>query len=120
MRGGLSGRVLVSLHHVVPSCCSVRCWWSSAVVVVAVAGCCLVCPVSVARRVPVRCSVDKDHSVPPTWLTEQHAIANNSWYPSHPGTTVYTVYQHLHYAPLIGIGSGQCQLIAVTCIAEHA
>jgi len=26
----------------------------------------------------------------------------------------------LHYAPSIGIGSGQRQLIAVTCIAEHA
>jgi len=27
---------------------------------------------------------------------------------------------HLHYAPLQGIGSGQRQLIVVTCIAEHA
>jgi len=25
-----------------------------------------------------------------------------------------------HYTPLIGIDSGQRQLIAVTCIAEHA
>jgi len=31
-----------------------------------------------------------------------------------------TVYQPLHYAPLIGIGSGHRQLIDVTCIAEHA
>jgi len=30
----------------------------------------------------------------------------------------YTEY--LHYAPLLGIGSGHRQLIAVTCIAEHA
>jgi len=28
--------------------------------------------------------------------------------------------KNLHYAPLLGIGSGQRQLIAVTCIAEHA
>jgi len=27
---------------------------------------------------------------------------------------------YLHYAPLLGIGSGHRQLIAVTCIAEHA
>jgi len=26
----------------------------------------------------------------------------------------------LHYASLLGIGSGQRQLIAVTCLAEHA
>jgi len=30
------------------------------------------------------------------------------------------VYNNLHYAPLVGIGSGHRQLIAVTCIAEHA
>jgi len=27
---------------------------------------------------------------------------------------------NLHYAPLVGIGSGQRQLIAVPCLAEHA
>jgi len=30
------------------------------------------------------------------------------------------LYLNLHYAPWQGIGSGQRQLIAVTCIAEHA
>jgi len=39
----------------------------------------------------------------PTGLSGYHYSTNN-----------------LHYAPLRGIGSGQRQLIAVTCIAEHA
>jgi len=30
------------------------------------------------------------------------------------------LYINLHYVPLLGIGSGHRQLIAVTCIAEHA
>jgi len=38
--------------------------------------------------------------------------------PTHSQITVLS--NSLHYAPLIGIGSGQRQLIAVTCIAEHA
>jgi len=33
---------------------------------------------------------------------------------------LHTVYISLHYAPSVDIGSGQRQLIAVTCIAEHA
>jgi len=32
----------------------------------------------------------------------------------------FIVYNRLHYAPFIGIGSGHRQIIAVTCIAEHA
>jgi len=38
--------------------------------------------------------------------------------PTHAQLTVQ--YIDWHYAPWIGIGSGQRQLIAVTCIAEHA
>jgi len=38
--------------------------------------------------------------------------------PEHAQLT--TVHHRLHYAPYLGIGSGQRQLIAVTCIAEHA
>jgi len=38
--------------------------------------------------------------------------------PTHAQLTVG--YQHLHYATWVGIGSGHRQLIAVTCIAEHA
>jgi len=35
-------------------------------------------------------------------------------------TQAYTVHLNLHYTLLLGIGSGHRQLIAVTCIAEHA
>jgi len=32
---------------------------------------------------------------------------------------LHVLCNSLHYAPLAGIGSGQRQLIAVTCLAEH-
>jgi len=37
--------------------------------------------------------------------------------PTHAQLTICT---NRHCAPLLGIGSGHRQLIAVTCIAEHA
>jgi len=40
--------------------------------------------------------------------------------PTFPGTQPPQDTNNLHYAPLQGIGSGQRQLIAVTCITEHA
>jgi len=47
--------------------------------------------------------------------SQQHLVPSLSRNPP------FTVYQHLHHALfLLGIGSGQRQLIAVTCIAEHA
>jgi len=33
---------------------------------------------------------------------------------------LYVIYNQLTLCTLLGIGSGQRQLIAVTCIAEHA
>jgi len=41
-------------------------------------------------------------------------------YPDHPIIQPLQYANNLHYAPLVGIGSGHRQLIAVTCIAEHA
>jgi len=37
-----------------------------------------------------------------------------------PFTSIHSISGNLHYARSVGIGSGHRQLIAVTCIAEHA
>jgi len=52
-----------------------------------------------------------------TLLLLQQATATST---KRPDNQAFTVYQQLHYAPLQGIGSGHRQLIAVTCLAEHA
>jgi len=50
-------------------------------------------------------------------IIQQQTTASN---PSPPGTSTLQYTSILHYAPLVGIGSGQGQLIGVPCIAEHA
>jgi len=47
--------------------------------------------------------------------SQQQLVPNRSRHPS-----IYSIPDNLHYAPFLGIGSGHRQLIAVTCIAEHA
>jgi len=48
------------------------------------------------------------------------ATATAATIPVVPEPNLLQSTNNLHYAPLQGIGSWQRQLIAVTCIAEHA
>jgi len=71
------------------------------------------------HRVAVVCRVDKDLSGNHYHVllsTEQPTTSSN------PGVQypAYTVYHQPTLCSFIGIGSGQRQPIAVTCIAEHA